>query len=224
MSAPINIPKKIYLVRHAQSQANVTHDFQTLETPLSEKGREQSRLVAKSFESMGIDIILTSNATRAQQTAGEIGRVTGVPVEIFSDAQERIRPKSLEEKCENDDSVYDLEVLLQEYKSDPNKKYLDGESFYDIQLRAYQVLKILAERPEKKILLVTHGTFLKFLLLAANVQEQISPLELEMILSSFNTVNTGVSLFEYNPKEVFGSTKDWRVRFWNNYSHLNKED
>lgn len=39
--------KIVYLVRHGQSKGNVAFTYSDLEAPLTEKGKEQSELLAK---------------------------------------------------------------------------------------------------------------------------------------------------------------------------------
>ena len=63
----------LYFVRHGQSQANLNKTFagSQVDSPLTEKGREQARETVQSIISSGIkfDKIITSPLSRAYETA-----------------------------------------------------------------------------------------------------------------------------------------------------------
>lgn len=79
--------QEFLLIRHGQSTANASGVWQgQMEFPLSEEGREQSRLAGKALAGERIDAIYSSPLGRAFETAEIIARETGfgdpvVPVE-----------------------------------------------------------------------------------------------------------------------------------------------
>jgi len=79
----------IFLIRHGETDLNAKRVVQPPSAPLSRRGREQARLLAERLEQSGVERILASDLERARATADEIARVTGAPVTLESDLQER---------------------------------------------------------------------------------------------------------------------------------------
>jgi broad specificity phosphatase PhoE len=63
----------IYIVRHGQSEANV-QDRYGMDTPLTDTGREQARLVRDVFAGIHFDAVFSSPLVRARETAEIIAR------------------------------------------------------------------------------------------------------------------------------------------------------
>ncbi len=82
-------------VRHGESQANASGLIATLDSPLTEKGKEQAHKTGQELKNKGIDTILCSPLTRARQTAeiiaGEL-KINSSKIQIVDDLQERLAP------------------------------------------------------------------------------------------------------------------------------------
>lgn len=71
------VPKEIngktfYFVRHGESEANVRGTKNTVDTPLTEKGKEQATLTADYLEYMGVKNVVSTDTKRTQDTANII--------------------------------------------------------------------------------------------------------------------------------------------------------
>lgn len=67
---------KIYFVRHGESEHNKLKRYAgTIDSPLTDLGREQARQTGELLKDMNITYILTSNMSRALDTASEIRKV-----------------------------------------------------------------------------------------------------------------------------------------------------
>jgi phosphohistidine phosphatase len=77
---------RLYLVRHAKAAPGEPDELREL-TPA---GEERAREVGMKLAADGVrpDVILTSPLVRARQTADELGRALGTPVEV----DERLAP------------------------------------------------------------------------------------------------------------------------------------
>ena len=64
----------IYLVRHGQSEANHTVSLYGLDKKLTEKGKEQAKIVAQKLKGIKFDVVFTSELVRAQETAAIIAK------------------------------------------------------------------------------------------------------------------------------------------------------
>ncbi|MGK0485389.1 MAG: putative phosphoglycerate mutase [Myxococcota bacterium] len=79
----------IYLIRHGQTSGNASRRLQTPDTPLNEEGLEQARRLGERLRDAGIGYVLSSDLTRAQQTAEAVVRITGAPLVLEPLLQER---------------------------------------------------------------------------------------------------------------------------------------
>jgi phosphohistidine phosphatase len=77
---------RLYLVRHAKAAPGKPDELREL----TSDGEERAREVGKKLAADGVhpDVILTSPLVRARQTADELGRALGTPVEV----DERLAP------------------------------------------------------------------------------------------------------------------------------------
>jgi phosphohistidine phosphatase len=84
--SPYPFAVRLFIVRHAKAADGEPDDLR----PLTEKGREQARALAKQFAAGGVrpDAVLTSPLLRARETADEIARAVGRTAE----ADERLAP------------------------------------------------------------------------------------------------------------------------------------
>jgi len=74
--------KTIYIVRHAKSSWDFSH-LSDHERPLLEKGKKRTRLINDYFiqNNITVDLIISSHAVRAVETAKIIARAIGYPGE-----------------------------------------------------------------------------------------------------------------------------------------------
>ncbi len=69
----------VYLIRHADR----LKEEKSPESPISEKGVEQAKIVAKRVAKLDIDVIYSSSYTRALQTAEIISKELNKPIEVW---------------------------------------------------------------------------------------------------------------------------------------------
>ncbi len=86
----------VYLVRHGQTEWNVERRWQGVtDIPLNARGRAQAAAVARAFSASGMfggagmRRVVSSDLSRAKETAEEIARVAGVPLETTPRLRER---------------------------------------------------------------------------------------------------------------------------------------
>jgi broad specificity phosphatase PhoE len=92
--------KKIYLIRHGQSEDNTAARYQAPDSPLTEKGRDQARFAAERVSRLPIEAVVASPLPRARETAEIIAAKTGKAVEfseLFVERKktgEAVRPRT----------------------------------------------------------------------------------------------------------------------------------
>ena len=152
--------KTIYLVRHSQSEGNTKSIFQPADSPLSERGKKQAEVIAERCSQLGIQTIFTSPTQRAVMTAEIVGTRIETPVVSSDLFQEHKRPSVLIGRPLKDESVQTMERAWLASLSD-GSRVEDSENFSDLRKRAGRALDFLIVHPAEKILVITHGIFLK---------------------------------------------------------------
>ncbi len=202
--------KKIYFVRHGESEGNAGELQQTPETLLTKRGLEQAQVIGKRISHISFDKLISSNFKRAIQTADEISKITGKSVTQSDLFFERMRPSEQVGKKKVDNAVSEklyFEAWLR------GEKYKDGESFSELAERAQKALAYLESLPEERIVVVTHGIFLKVIASVILLGKFITPATCDRCIWLLKTSNTGLSEIEL---------KDgvWHIITWNDQAHL----
>lgn len=159
----------IYLVKHAEELKengvkNISDNTQLMNEKyiLSVKGEEQSRILSENPELDNIDILWSSSYVRAKATAKYIAYRNNIEINIDS--------------CLNERKLGNLEDLskwmknktfgvVQAYLQNQKWKAREGESCEEATKRVTEFFqKILKENMGKRVVLVSHGALITFLL------------------------------------------------------------
>jgi len=154
------------LMRHGQSLSNAAATLTgQLDIPLSETGIKQGELANQYvFENFKVDAIYSSDLCRAVRTVEHLSNLTKLPI---------IKEKAFREMHCGDWQGLEVALLKEKYGQDyirwteHDKKIAppNGESFLQLQQRAYQQLsKIASENDGKTIVVATHGGVIKTLM------------------------------------------------------------
>ena len=152
--------KTVYFLRHGQTDSNKGARHQGPEAMLSGKGRTQAECAARKLADESFDIIITSPLIRARQTADAVASVTGKPVEEASLFEELRRPRELFGKHWLSPQSVSIMSRLYLNAGKDNWHYSDEENLEEFHARSRRALEYLAQRPEEKILVVTHRGFM----------------------------------------------------------------
>ena len=210
--------KKIYFVRHGQSEANAAITHATFTSPLSEKGHAQAEFIAQRAMKLPIDVIIASTMTRAQETAQHIAEKTG---RLIKSSDLFIEGRNASEtlgKSEVDPEMVRIqkEIDIRFWKNDP--PYSDEETFDEVKSRVLQALKYLEKLPEENILVVTHGWFLAVLVSVAIFGKDLSSHECATFVERSHMENTGVTIVGYDSEKY--TPWPWWMWVWNDHAHL----
>ena len=161
----------IYLIRHADTinengvrSTNETSQMINEKEILSIEGEEASKKLSESEELKNIDVIWCSSYVRAKQTAKYIANENKLQINLDDRLNER-KLGNLEE----------IAIFMKDKKTrDPSQEQLlypkfkisDGESAEETNKRMTEFLsKCLEEYKEKRVVIISHGGSIKFLLL-----------------------------------------------------------
>lgn len=157
---------RLYIVRHGESQWNVLKKIQgSSNIDLSDDGIKQAYMLAKRLKNEKIDEIYSSDLNRAFNTAEIIANGRNLAVK---------KSKYLREMDFGDwegHTSVELEKLYgdnyRSWKINPQATIIDnGETLNEVQKRALNfVNKIIIDNNGDNILLVSHGTTIKSIIL-----------------------------------------------------------
>jgi len=215
----MKIEKTVYLIRHGQSEDNVREVFQSPESPLTKKGEKQAKNIAKRISKISFDILISSPFKRAKQTAEIIAKKTNKKLELSELFTERIKPTYINGKPHTDKKAVAIWKKWEKSLYTPGFRVQDGENFDDIIKRADKALAFLQKRPEKSLVVVTHGYFLRTIIIRVLLKTHLSNEIFKNIHKKISIENTGITILQYYiPKEK--QKPMWRLWVCNDHAHL----
>lgn len=198
---------RLYLVRHGESEWNILRKVQgQINTNLTDVGREQAKKAAERLSKEKIDIIFSSDLSRAFDTAKIIGDKLGLEVNTFEELREikfgvweGLTTKEILDK-------YSKEHII--WMTEPHNLNLpEAERLIDLQERLLRIVNaLLKNNKDKNILIVSHGASIKALILGI----------LGIDISFYNKLtigNTSLSIIEFRDYSPV-------LRVLNDTSHL----
>lgn len=206
----------VYLIRHAEGE-NSHSNWQTPETPLSEKGKKQAENLGFLPRFKNIDLILTSKWTRSLETAQILAEKLRKPHQVFKDIEERHQSAKIYGLSRHSKLAKQYSEGLTKHINNLDWKFNnDEESFRDVSYRSIAFKKnIIRKYSSKTLIVVSHEHFLTSFITACLLGDNYSDELYLKLVHSFVLVNTGVSLLEFREKH-----KKWRVWYINDFSHF----
>lgn len=143
--------KRLYFMRHGESQANAARRYAAPDTPLSERGREQAKSAGRELEAKAIDLIISSDLRRAVETAEIVAGQIGIdPARIVLDPRLReVFRGDLVGRPAGGPAAYRRAA-----EEPGNPHHVETEPHLEDRVRA--LLSEVRQRPEENILLVGH--------------------------------------------------------------------
>jgi broad specificity phosphatase PhoE len=139
---------KLYFARHGESEANLLRVFSNrgLKHGLTEKGRAQARILARTLEPASITGLFSSPLLRAVQTAEIVAEVLGLNYEITDALREY--DCGVWEGRYDDAGWEEYERVLAAWieRGDWKARLEGGESFDDMRVRFVPFVERLVER------------------------------------------------------------------------------
>jgi broad specificity phosphatase PhoE len=147
---------KLVLVRHGESEGNVTRIFTTtpVTLPLTERGRRQAREAAGVIQTIASPrVVIASPYVRARDTGAIIAEELQLPFEIR---------EGLHERETGDFAGKPYESILEAEGYDPSQPWTwvppGGESYEHVRDRVGPILdELVARYSEEDVVVVSHG-------------------------------------------------------------------
>lgn len=208
--------KKVYFVRHGESEGNAARIHQSKDTPLSEIGHSQAKIVALRFSKIQVSRIIASTYLRARQTAQAIADRNNLEVETNELFAERKGPSELIGISQLSEQSKQIRGELHTHILDQDGawRYSDEENAKEFSKRAEKALEFLKQRPEENLVVVCHALILRMIF--TKILNPNGDLKnLYDIYDNFDLTNTGIS------EAIYDSEKQkWQIVCINDYSHL----
>ncbi len=208
--------KKIYFVRHGESEGNFLRIHQSKNTPLTEVGQSQAKIVALRFSKIQVASIIASPCLRAQQTAQAIADKNDLKIETNDLFTEKKGPSELIGISQQSEQSKQIRKKLGErlFEQDGNWRYSDEETIAEFAKRAEDALKFLSQRTEENLAVVCHALILRMII--AKILNPAGDLKnLYDIYENFELNNTSISVVSYDDEK-----QTWKINCINDYSHL----
>jgi len=206
--------KNVYFVRHGETAANIENQYSPDDTPLNKRGLIQARTLADRFSRIDVDLIISSGLTRARQTAGAIGKKTGQKVVLSELFREKRFPSKFLGKTPEDPEVAKIRADIAEHYGDKDWHHSDEENYFDMQDRAVKALAFISERSENDVVVVTHGTYLRMLVLRMMFGNLVPNSYFGSFFNFVLTRNTGIT------RCMLDDEGKWKMITWNDHAHL----
>ena len=211
MISPAQAPTTILLIRHGETAWNAERRLQGhLDIPLNQEGERQARLLAAALAAEPLDLIVSSDLSRARQTAQAVASLRGLPLQVDPALRERcyggfegLLYSEIEARFPREFAAWqgrDVDAVL---PPGANR----GESFRDFYARATgAILALGAAHAGKTIALVAHGGVLE----CAYRLAQDLPLETPR---NFKVFNASINRFVLEEGRL-------RLSSWGEVDHL----
>lgn len=209
--------KTAYLVRHGESRGNASPIFLSEGTGLTEKGRAEAAAAAVRCAKLGAGALISSTMERARETAKIIGAGIGMRPEFSDLFVERKFPSDFLGKRRDDPEVLDIVRRMHDGRGAPGFRFSDEDNFEDLNARASKALAHLAELPAEKIVLITHGFFMRVMAARVFFGDALTAAEYARVANGLMTDNAGISAFRYDSENA---AAPWSVLAWNDSAHL----
>ena len=164
------LPRSFYFIRHGQTDWNAANRIQgATDIPLNDQGREQAVHAAMAVMKQPIDLIVSSDLSRAMETAMLIQKPLGVPLVVEPRVRERnfgiLEGKTMLE-ADAIQAIHDLDTRHPMQRN--GKRQIPGAEHYDaIEARVVEAIQDnLTNHGNKNLLFVSHGAVFRILHMA----------------------------------------------------------
>ncbi|HEX2792452.1 MAG TPA: histidine phosphatase family protein [Candidatus Paceibacterota bacterium] len=216
------VPKKVFLIRHPETNEAVDGIYRGDHAEITEKGMEQAQTVAGRLADLNVTHIITSTLPRSVRLAEIIAvrmsmgakpnsLVKVLPNELFVECR-KPSVMDLKPRDESEPAMRPIRGLF-----DWNYRHSDEENRWRLEVRVWRALRYLAELDAQCVVVVTHGKFLRVLYHYLYEEGTLNGFyrKADRLLKHAHTGITTFSLEEgyRNP------ALQWQVDGWNDIAH-----
>lgn len=206
--------KKIYLIRHGQTDSNANNLVQDGTAKLSEKGIMQAAALTKRLGHLKFDNLLVSDYERTRQTiAPYVAHSPVMPVYTHL-VRETKRPTQFVGKSNETTAFLDHCIECDEHITDKDWHFEDEENFHDVILRVKEFFEYI-NTLDGDTVVVTHGRFIIYVVLSVICDFKLDEDIWLKTRHGFETYNTGITTIGFNEKR-----DNWKLLMYNDKAHF----
>jgi broad specificity phosphatase PhoE len=209
----------VHFLRHGESASNA-EPGRDLPDPVgdrvTERGRQQAELAAGHLTDLGIDRLWSSPLRRARETAQPLAAALGLEIEVREELRELREAEGHAELSGEEQRLRRWSSWMAEHAGDSDFAPPGGESFAEIYARVDAVKAALLERPQERVLAVSHGIFLRFFFVHSFLGAGFTPAQVPRMWQ-LRTLNCGLSAFQHRPADAddaYPSPEQWLCVTW----------
>jgi len=206
--------KTLYVVRHGKTGGNDQNIYQAEDTPLSQEGRDQARILYERFTNIPLEVIYTSPLLRATETTEIINEELQLPVETDNLLKEWRKPASLIGKFFTDRKAQEFEKARILNRDNAQWKWKDEESVSEAEDRIAEFLLKMKTVSQEHILVSTHSFPMRMMLCVVLLEGQEIN-SYNRILGNISIKNTGITVFR-----LWDNKENWQLKTWNDHAHV----
>jgi len=206
--------KKIYLVRHGQTDANASNILQDGTATLSEKGFQQAAALTERLKHLPFDHLLVSDYERTRQTVSPLLPYISVVPMYTPLVRETKRPSQFAGLSNELQAFLDYCDESDIHISDPDWRFEDEENFHDVVARVKNFFAHI-DTLEGDTVVVTHGRFIIYVILSVISNFKLDEEMWVKCRHGFETYNTGISMLGFNEKR-----SNWKLLSYNDRAHF----
>lgn len=207
----------VYFLRHGSCMAAESNPtaHPAIDDPLSATGRLQASMAAGRFRQIGVDLVVSSTDTRANETGAIIASQLGLRLEVSALFREWHMPTSVIGKTPSQYCTGYL-AFRRRRLVDRDAKFEDGESLCETMDRVTAAKAyLLQRRGSSPQLVISHYNFMKFFAIHELLGPEAPAEIVFQIADGLDLAHTGACRFDWVP-----GTESFRMMFWNDHSHL----
>ncbi len=211
MSADRPAPRRIVLVRHAETVDNAARVWQGhKDTPLSDRGRAQVQAAAPHLAAYEPAVVVSSDLQRAASTAEAIAELTGRPVRL----DERLREVHVGQwQGMHADRVREQypDVVAALDRGEDAPRGVTGETRAEVAVRAGAALREVADalEPGQTAVVVAHGVS------ARVAASDLVGLDQDVSDAVFRGLDNCHWIELVEVSKSFSALTRWRISGWN---------
>ncbi len=199
--------KTIYFIRHGETDFNKERIVQGsgVDSSLNDLGRQQGKAFFEKYKTIDFDVVISSKLQRTHQTIKPFID-TGLKWEQYGEINE-INWGVHEGKKSSPDMINAYKAMIKEWgEGNLDARLEEGESAAELSERLRRFFDHVEQRPEKNILVCTHGRTLRCIMCLLKKQD-LGEME------NYRHSNTGLFLVHYKDGA-------YQVALENDTSHL----
>jgi len=206
--------KTIYLVRHGETESNISNLVQDGTSALSEKGKQQAKVLSERLRHLKHSHILVSDFIRTRQTAEPLlAHLSTEPV-FTALLREITPPTQFVGTFNGSDEYLSYKKIQKENFDNPEWHFEDEENFFDIRSRVGELINYI-DTLEGDTIAISHGRFISFLTMYIITSGNLTP---DIWLNSVHNLemtNTGITAICFNDKR-----QHWVLKTFNDHAHF----